>query len=308
MKELKNILIAYDGSYYADDAIEDLHRAGLPAEVKATIVSVSEIWIPEHLDEDEEEMLDEGTVVVSPWRTRAEQSVEQARANAKQTAERIAWNFPHWQIDTKVMTDSPSWAILSVADEIQPDLIVVGSRGRSALARLLLGSVSQKVLTEAHCSVRIGRTHDAVKGSPARIVLGMDGSPDSGAVVNALLGRAWLPGSAVRVIAVLDAVGTALSAVPEAGQFNIDLYEEERTRLEHLVARAAAQLHEGGLVAVAKVEEGSPVRVLLKSAEEWGADSIFVGAQGARKRFLLGSVASAIAARAHCSVEVVRDR
>ena len=38
-----------------------------------------------------------------------------------------------------------------------PDLIVVGSHGRSALGRFMLGSVSQKVVTEAHCSVRVAR-------------------------------------------------------------------------------------------------------------------------------------------------------
>lgn len=46
----------------------------------------------------------------------------------------------------------------------------------------------------------------------------------------------------------------------------------------------------------------------LNDADTWGADCIFVGAKGTRgiDRLLLGSVSSAVAARARCSVEVVR--
>jgi nucleotide-binding universal stress UspA family protein len=59
------------------------------------------------------------------------------------------------------------------------------------------------------------------------------------------------------------------------------------------------------------VETGDPKRVLLKHAEEFGADCIFTGATGFSsrlERLVLGSVSSAVAARAQCSVEVVRER
>jgi nucleotide-binding universal stress UspA family protein len=49
--------------------------------------------------------------------------------------------------------------------------------------------------------------------------------------------------------------------------------------------------------------------VLLEEAEEWGADCIFVGSRGSHEPLaglLLGSVSTAVVARAHCSVEVVR--
>ena len=45
-------------------------------------------------------------------------------------------------------------------------------------------------------------------------------------------------------------------------------------------------------------------------AEKWGADCIFVGARGLNglERLLLGSVSTAVASYAHCSVEVVRPQ
>ena len=55
-------------------------------------------------------------------------------------------------------------------------------------------------------------------------------------------------------------------------------------------------------------EDEEPKRLLLSEAESWDADSIFVGARGLGgfRRCLLGSVSSAVAARAYCSVEIVR--
>ena len=40
------LLIAYDGSRCAESAIDDLRRAGLPAEGEATVISVAEVWLP----------------------------------------------------------------------------------------------------------------------------------------------------------------------------------------------------------------------------------------------------------------------
>ena len=47
--------------------------------------------------------------------------------------------------------------ILRYADEIEADLIVVGSRGLSTFGKLLVGSVSQKVINNANCSVLVVR-------------------------------------------------------------------------------------------------------------------------------------------------------
>jgi nucleotide-binding universal stress UspA family protein len=71
----------------------------------------------------------------------------------------------------------------------------------------------------------------------------------------------------------------------------------------------AALLRTRGLAVSSVIKEGDPKHVLLDEAEPWEADSLFLGARGLSRieRFLLGSVSAAIAARAHCAVEVVRS-
>jgi nucleotide-binding universal stress UspA family protein len=57
----------------------------------------------------------------------------------------------------RLETGDPAHRLLEVAEEREADLIVVGSQGLSAIDRFLLGSVSEKVLRYAECSVLVVR-------------------------------------------------------------------------------------------------------------------------------------------------------
>ena len=76
-----------------------------------------------------------------------------------------------------------------------------------------------------------------------------------------------------------------------------------------MIGEAADKLRAAAFKTEAVVKEEDPKRLLIAEAESWGADCIFVGARGMGRieRFLLGSVSSAVAARAHCSVEVAQS-
>ena len=77
------------------------------------------------------------------------------------------------------------------------------------------------------------------------------------------------------------------------------------------VSQMADDAHERtGLTITTAITEGEPEHVLVSEADRWGEDCIVLGARGHGKleRFLLGTVASGVAARAHCSVEVVSER
>jgi nucleotide-binding universal stress UspA family protein len=295
-------LIAYDGSACADAALEDLKRAGLPGDVEAMAVTVAELWMP------------------SPWATfkpvltpateQLHAQVEAARNLAIAASRRMQTIFPTWDVRAEALIGSPATAILSKADEWKPDLIVVGSHGRSALGRFILGSVSQKVVTEAHCSVRVarGRGIDAV--APARILLGFDGSFDARAAVHTIASREWPEKSAIRVIAILAPTISDSPLLPWTPEQIAQREASAREWMQKQVEAAAEELRSSGLAVTPVITAGDPKQVLLDEVDGWGADCLFIGARGHNRlvRFMLGSVATAVATRAHCSVEVVRTK
>jgi len=54
---------------------------------------------------------------------------------------------------TVVLEGAPGRVVAAYADELQPELVVVGTRGRTGLARVVLGSVAESVVRHAPCSV-----------------------------------------------------------------------------------------------------------------------------------------------------------
>lgn len=308
MNTRMKILIAYDGSPCADAALDGLRRAGLPREAEAVVLSVADVYLPPMPPSDEKRtrMAFDEQIAAARQRARAQavQAVEEARALAVRASARVQALFPAWDVRAEACADSPAWAVIKKADEWQPDLVVVGSHGRSALGRFVLGSVSHKVLTEAHCTVHVARGHVAENTALVRIVIGVDGSPDADAAVRAVAERVWPPSSEARVIAVLDQAMATVLEWDEGGDAGA------QAGVHKMVGTAAEKLRAAGLAVASVVKEGDPKRVLVEEAEQWGADCIFVGARGLRRleRFLLGSVSTAVAARAHCSVEIVHPR
>lgn len=51
----------------------------------------------------------------------------------------------------------PVDGVLALADDVQADLVVIGTHGRTGLERLLVGSVASAVLERAHCPVLVTR-------------------------------------------------------------------------------------------------------------------------------------------------------
>ncbi len=316
MNDKMKILIAYDGSSCADAALDDLRRVGLPRSgVEAMVISIAEVWLPPP-PPSSHEVVEAARESQSPAElqkkyAKALREEEEARAFSLRTEQRLQKNFPEWEIFAEATTGSPAWEIILKADQWKPDLIIVGSQGRSALGRLVLGSVSQKVLTEAHCSVRVARGRVEVEESPVRIIIGLDGSPGSESAVKTVASRQWPLKSEVRVVIVEDPLVPTLlgSLIPSVARWVEESNEGEVEWMQKLAERATQQLRAADLDVSSVVLTGDPKRVLVEEAEKWGADSIFVGSTGFSnrfERFMLGSVSAAVAARAHCSVEVVR--
>ena len=306
------ILIAYDGSECADAALDDLKNAGLPTTSKALVMSMADVILPPPAEEESD---DTPTLFelesVKRARERAEQKLKEAQSLAKRASEQVKKYFPEWNVRPQALPDSPAWAIIKAADEWNPDLVVVGAQGHSVLGgRLILGSVSQRVLYEVNCSVRIARGRHGNGNSPRRLLIGVDNSPYSHAAVDAFSRRDWPRGTEVRLLSVVD---TVMAIAPDTSQPHLVKWievgdEDNWDQLRQIFQPLADKLVSAGLDAGIMIRRGKPTNELLDEAENWGADCIFLGPKGTRGigRLLLGSVSSAVSARAHCSVEVVR--
>lgn len=308
------LLIAYDGTPPADAAIDDLTMAGLPETGEALVVSVADVWLPpENLQDEDEPINPRVEAIVETHRQRAREAVTEAAQVAERARERVLHHFPKWSVTAEGSYGSAAWELVERAEAVNADLIVIGSHGRSAVGRLFLGSVSQKVLTEARCSVRVARGKVEVDPKPAQIVIGFDSSHGSAAAVEAVAARSWREGSKVCLLGVLDPVSPTMVGrfVPPV----VGWVEGENTSMEAVLRdhadAAADSLSATGLDVDIRILSGDPKSVIVDEAEAIHADSIFLGANryGSKlERFLLGSVSAAVAARAHCSVEVVRRK
>jgi nucleotide-binding universal stress UspA family protein len=310
------ILIGYDGSACADSAILDLRRAGLPATGEALLVSAADLVVEvpfagyEELDSPYKHV---PANVVRESRAAAAAAMEAARGTAHHGADRLASVLPRWNLTNIADAESPHWSLVRRAEQWRADLVIVGTHGRSALGRMVMGSVSQSVVHHSPCSVRVGRSRaepaqDRRLDDPTRIILGTDGSVDSAFAIEALRARVWPTGTEVHVVTAVD---LQLVASDFEGWSAADA---DGRLLSHVARRRAnavvRELRDDGLAAEPFVVEGDPKHVLLEHAQTWDADCIMLGARGhtRRERFLLGSVSAAVVARAHCTVEIVRRR
>ncbi|HEU4835963.1 MAG TPA: universal stress protein [Pyrinomonadaceae bacterium] len=295
---MMKILIGHDGSQSADAALVDLQRAGLPVEAEALIVSVADVMMvpqtPAYELAGEALMSRRVTAGLVYAQRQTERVLQEAEEFANRAKEQVRSYFPHWNVRAETLAGSAAFELISKADEWRPDLVVVGSPGRSAVSRFILGSVSNKVVTDSDHSVRVSRgDFEKDLNEPLKLVIGVDASAEAEQAVRAVGSRVWPYGTEVQIIAVDD--GSSPMFALTAGR---------------MVAWAEHALSLIGLKTSVVWGKGDPRRVLIDRAKAWDADSIFVGGRrfsGALERFQLGSVATALVTKAHCSVEVIRN-
>jgi nucleotide-binding universal stress UspA family protein len=304
------ILIGYDGSECSDAAIIDLKRAGLPSVAEASVLTVAEV--SSHFAHAPVLAMVGGLDSRQPDDVAIDaprgQPLEAAQGFAQLAADRLRADFPGWHINTESWVDEAGPAIIRKAHAWSPDLIVVGSHGRSVLGRLVHGSVSHSVLGAVNCSVRIGRHHLHSQERSIRLLIGMNISTAAWNSVHAVSARIWPPGTEARVIGLMDCRWVDASpfcvteeALPSA------IEEKWRDELSEILHKAVHELKQAGLQAVPQIYPGEPGQILLNEAERWGADCIFLGAETLDgDLFVPRRVSVTVATHAHCSVEIIR--
>jgi nucleotide-binding universal stress UspA family protein len=136
-----------------------------------------------------------------------------------------------------------------------------------------------------------------------KILVAIDSSEFSAAVVDEVLNRQWRPGTEVKVLTVVD-----LFALTYSVGYMEGFLQQEHLAARAMLSQAANRFAAQGLSVTTDVVEGYPSTEIVNAAQEWGADFIFIGSHGhgGFVRFFVGSVAKRVLHSAHCSVDVIR--
>lgn len=202
------------------------------------------------------------------------------------------------------LTGIPWVEIVDLIDrDPEIDLVVMGTHGRTGVSRMLLGSVTEKVVRHAPCSVMTMRA-DSGAGPYAKILCPVDFSDASETAMDM---AAAMRGQSITLLHTIE-ISMPYGADPYPAVYLRDMKERAEEELE----REASQLRRLAEVPVTCVlREGRAQYEITKLLEEDSSfDLVVVGSHGRTglKRALIGSVAEAVVRHARCPVLVARSR
>ncbi|MBI2080297.1 MAG: universal stress protein [candidate division NC10 bacterium] len=210
-------------------------------------------------------------------------------------------------IEVQLAVGDPAQQIAAAAEGA--DLIVMGTRGRSGLVHLVMGSVTAAVLRTARVPVLALRAGQADRPLTAvkRILWATDLGPTSEAAWRYALLLADMLAAEIFLLHVVSAaqvVGSPGPPAPLPGEW----LEAEIAARDRDLASKQGEVEGLGLAVRRKVTMGAPAATILAEAEAERADLIVMGTHGRRglPHVLLGSVAEAVIRRAPCPVLAVQ--
>ena len=295
------ILLALDGSLYSEMVIQTVKALQLPSETEVTVMTV----VPEYtfLGGITLDILRGGSSV------RKETQQQKAAELLRNPAQSLTANG--LKIESLVRWGNPAEEILNATHEKQVDLVVIGAKGMGDPARFPLGSVAQKVVKYADCSVLLAREKTAMF---RRVLLAMDGSKDADAVATFLLELPLPRRSEVILLTSLQSHSASLSKMLSFDLENnrqtlAELQVNEEREARKLLNKTKKQFQDKGYEVSLLVPRGEPAEEILASADTLYPDLIALGAKGLTgiEAFLLGNVAQRVARFSRYSVLIGRS-
>lgn len=144
-----------------------------------------------------------------------------------------------------------------------------------------------------------------------KLLLAIDGSPESQQAMQAVAARPWPKASVARILSVWQSpyVLATSSEAMSGSAFEMVAVELE-SEARRVVATGLAGLKLTDFSLESTIRRGDAKREIVSDAEEWGADLVVLGSHGHSGigRWLLGSTAEYVVRHATCSVEVIRAR
>ena len=269
--KLEKLLLSTDGSEFSEGAVRESINLAKTCGSKLYTVSVIEVN-PEF-------------VALAP------QVVEKFEKETRVHLESIKTRASNEGVDCEIIAhegEEPFQYIVDEAAKNNVEMIIMGRRGRIGLKRLMMGSVTARVIGYAPCKVLV--VPKAAKVTYKNILVATDGSKYSEAASREAISIAKRTGSDLIVLSVAtkdENLPAAKRSVNEVKK----IAEKEGIRIEVLTTK------------------GMPYEVIVKTAKEKDAGVIVVGSYGRTgiKRLLMGSVTARVIGHAECPVLVVKS-
>lgn len=145
------ILIATDGSKHCKDIFVYVKNFGLSDGDEIKIITIIDMAVPMAVDMYAG-YLASTTEIEKSLRENAQKIIEESTEKTKKIFDNSSI-----AVSNEILTGSPESRIVETAEEMEADLIIIGSHGYNRWERLLLGSVSDSVVHHAPCSVLVIR-------------------------------------------------------------------------------------------------------------------------------------------------------
>lgn len=199
---------------------------------------------------------------------------------------------------------SPASGLHRLAEEIDADLVIVGSSRHSEPGRIWAGGVGLGLLHGAPCAVAIAsRAYAEHAGEGmSSIVVGLDGSHESGLALEDAVGIASGSAATLKLVTVAQEPPVVYGKGTGPGAY-AELMTAIKEQRQQMLDEALASIPDG-VTAEASLVVGDPGEQLTQAAA--GSSLLILGsrAYGPLRRVLLGSVSTALMRTAPCSVLV----
>ncbi|WP_447983705.1 universal stress protein [Nitrospira sp. Nam74] len=204
-------------------------------------------------------------------------------------------------VETKMEIGTPADVIVSTAERERSDLIVMGTRGLSLVKEILVGSVSDRVVTHASRAVL---TVPSPMLALRKVLLAVEGQADADRAIEFFMKKPFRDPLEVELLTVLSLPHERWTQERGLESFKDMSFRSAQRFAENIAARLST-VH---CCAIPVTKIGSPAAIILQRAEELQPDLIMVGAHTgkAATRFLLGSVSHKILHMSHRPVLTIR--
>lgn len=255
----------------------------------------------------------DSAVAVGPWPLGLATSTHADTAEVQEAEEHVRGVVGHLgtgslNVNHAVLRGRPSDALLEWIGRHRPDLVVVGTRGKSEIAQALIGSVSAQLIDRSPVPVLIAR-----RATLERVVVAVDGSDIATEAVASVKRWPFLSTTTIRTLSVAPEPVMwwpveHLRGTPEPEADERDAAADVLMEHDATAAEAASALAAAGFAVQPEVRKGPAAAAIVTFLREWDADLVIMGSHGRTgvSRLLLGSVARNVLHHAECSVLVIR--